>query len=68
MESDTSSDIDNESIDELLLQKDEQIDDLLTKTEIQALFIKVLKDRINELKHIICSNLPAHLNAIIDYL
>ncbi len=58
--SDTSSDIDNESIDKLLLDKDEQIQNLLTKTEIQALFIEVLKDRINELKNVICSNLPSH--------
>lgn len=68
MESETSSDIYNESVEELLLEKDEEIQNLLTKTEIQALFIDVLKDRIIELKNIICSNLPAHLNAIIEYL
>ena len=36
MDTDASSDIDNESIDELLLEKDEQIQNLLTKTKIQA--------------------------------
>ena len=66
--SDASSDIDNESIDELLLEKDEEIQNLLTKTEIQALFIEVLKDRINDLNNIIQSKLPSHLNAIIEYL
>jgi hypothetical protein len=68
MDSDTSSDIYNESVDEILLQKDEQIDDLLTKTKILSSFIEVLKDRINDLQNIISSNLPSHLNAIIEYL
>lgn len=67
-DSDTSSDLYNESVDELLLQKDEQIDDLLTKTKILSSFIEVLKDRINDLQNIINANLPSHLNAIIEYL
>ena len=69
MESDTSSDIDyEEDYDKLLLEQDIVISDLKTKNEIQSAFIEVLKDRIIDLKNIISSELPSHLNAILDYL
>jgi hypothetical protein len=71
MESETSSDSDNEyseTIEELLIEKDTQIDDLLTKVKIISAMNDVLCDRITNLKQIINSNLPAHLNAILDFL
>jgi hypothetical protein len=71
MESETSSDSDNEyseTIEELLIEKDTQIDDLLTKVKIISAMNDVLCDRITNLKQIINSNLPAHLNAILEFL
>ena len=71
MESETSSDTDNEyseTVEELLIEKDTQIDDLLTKVKIISAMNDVLCDRINSLKEIISSNLPVHLNAILEFL
>jgi len=71
MESDTSSDTDNEyseTIEELLIEKDTQIDDLLTKVKIISQMNAILCDRIKNLQYIISSNLPNHLNAILEFL
>ena len=71
MESETSSDSDNEyseTVEELLIEKDTQIDDLLTKVKIISAMNDVLCDRIKNLKEIIISNLPVHLNAILEFL
>ena len=71
MESDTSSDTDNEyseTIEELLIEKDTQIDDLLTKVKIISQMNGILCDRIKNLQDIISSNLPNHLNAILEFL
>jgi hypothetical protein len=71
MESDTSSDTDNEyseTIEELLIEKDKQIDDLLTKVIIINKMNAILCDRIKNLQDIISSNLPNHLNAILEFL
>ena len=71
MESDTSSDTDNEyseTIEELLIEKDKQIDDLLTKVIIINKMNAILYDRIKDLQDIIISNLPNHLNAILEFL
>ena len=71
MESDTSSDTDNEyseTIEELLIEKDTQIDDLLTKVKIISQMNAILCDRIKNLQDIISSNLPNHLNAILEFL
>ncbi len=67
--SDTSSDIDYaEEVNNLLEEQDIIIADLNTKCQIQAAYIDVLNDRINELKNIIKSKLPSYLNAIIDFI
>ena len=71
MESDTSSDTDNEyseTIEELLIEKDTQIDDLLTKVIIINKMNAILCDRIKNLQDIISSNLPNHLNAVLEFL
>ena len=69
MDSDTSSDIDyEEDYDKIIIEQDIEISDLKTKNEIQSAFIEVLKDRIIDLKNIINSKLPSHLNAILEYL
>ena len=71
MESDTSSDTDNEyseTIEELLIEKDTQIDDLLTKVKIISAMNDVLCGRIKNWQDVISSNLPNHLNAILEFL
>ena len=73
MESDTSSDTNtdteySETVEELLIEKDTQIDNLLTKVKIISQMNAILCDRIKNLQDIISSNLPNHLNAILEFL
>ena len=63
-DSDTSSDVDSDCIEILnacIKVQDEQITNLINENNI-------LKNRILNLKSIINSKLPAHLNNIIDFL
>ena len=50
------------------ITKDTQIDDLLTKVKIISQMNAILCDRIKNLQYIISSNLPNHLNAILEFL
>ena len=70
MESDTSSsDIEySESVDELLLEKDEIIDNLNTRVAILNALIDILKERIINLQNVINSNLPPYLNSVLEFL
>ena len=72
MESDTSSsssDIEySESVDELLLEKDEIIDNLNTRVVILNALNDTLKERIINLQNIINSNLPPYLNSVLEFL
>ena len=70
MESDTSSsDIEySESVDELLLEKDEIIDNLNTRVVILNALNDILKERIINLQNIINSNLHPYLNSVLDFL
>ena len=70
MESDTSSsDIEySESVDELLLEKDEIIDNLNTRVVILNALNDILKERIINLQNVINSNLPPYLNSVLDFL
>jgi hypothetical protein len=67
MESDTSSNY-SESVDELLLEKDQIIDDLDTKVKILYVLNEILKDKIKDLQNIINSNLPCYLNCVLEFL
>ncbi len=67
--SDTSSDIDyEEDVNNLLEEQDIIIADLNTKCQIQAAYIEVLNDRINELKNIINSKLPSYLHSVMEFM
>jgi|APIni6443716594_1056825.scaffolds.fasta_scaffold340417_2 hypothetical protein len=70
MESDTSSsDIEySESVDELLLEKDEIIDNLNTRVVILNALNDILKERIINLQNVINSNLPPYLNSVLEFL
>ena len=70
MESDTSSsDIEySESVDELLLEKDEIIDNLNTRVIILNALNDILKERIINLQNVINSNLPPYLNSVLEFL
>jgi hypothetical protein len=71
MESDTSSSSDieySESVDELLLEKDEIIDNLNTRVVILNALNDILKERIINLQNIINSNLPPYLNSVLEFL
>ena len=70
MESDTSSsDIEySESVDELLLEKDEIIDNLNTRVVILNALNDILKERIINLQNVINSNLPHYLNSVLEFL
>jgi len=67
MESDTSSNY-SESVDELLLEKDQIIDDLDTKVKILYVLNEILKDKIKDLQNVINSNLPCYLNCVLEFL
>ena len=70
MESDTSSsDIEySESVDVLLLEKDEIIDNLNTRVVILNALNDILKERIINLQNVINSNLPPYLNSVLEFL
>jgi hypothetical protein len=71
MESDTSSSSDieySESVDELLLEKDEIIDNLNTRVVILNALNDILKERIINLQNIVNSNLPPYLNSVLEFL
>ena len=71
MESDTSSSSDieySESVDELLLEKDEIIDNLNTRVVILNALNDILKERIINVQNIINSNLPPYLNSVLEFL
>ena len=70
MESDTSSsDIEySESVDELLLEKDEIIDNLNTRVVILNALNDILKEKIINLQNVINSNLPPYLNSVLEFL
>ena len=71
MESDTSSSSDkeySESVDELLLEKDEIIDNLNTRVVILNALNDILKERIINLQNVINSNLPPYLNSVLEFL
>ena len=68
-EDSSSSDSDFEQdVNNLLEEQDIIIADLNTKCQIQAAYIDILNDRINELKNIIISKLPHYLNAVIEFI
>lgn len=71
--SDTSTEIDifsesSNSVDNLLEEMDEQINDLYQICKCQKEEIEELKKRIDSLKSIIQSHLVEHLNNIISYI
>ena len=66
MNSDSDSEVSifsetNSEIDELLIAMEQQIDD-------QNLQINELKKQIENLKNLLISQLPEHLNAVIKYI
>jgi len=67
--SDTSSNLDfEEDVNNLLEEQDIIIADLNTKCQIQAAYIEVLNDKINDLKNIINSKLPSYLHAVMEFM
>ena len=70
MESDTSSSYIeySESVGELLLEKDQLIDDLNTRIQIITALNKIFQWKIIDLQNIINSNLPSYLNCVLEFL
>ena len=56
------------SLDELLLEKDQIIDDLNTRVKIITALNQILTEKIIDLQNIINSNLPPYLNKVLELL
>ena len=56
------------SLDELLLEKDQIIDDLNTRVKIITALNQILTEKIIDLQNIINSNLPPYLNEVLEFL
>ena len=56
------------SLDELLLEKDQIIDDLNTRVKTITALNQILTEKIIDLQNIINSNLPPYLNDVLEFL
>jgi chaperonin cofactor prefoldin len=56
------------SLDELLLEKDQVIDDLNTRVKTITALNQILTEKIIDLQNIINSNLPPYLNKVLEFL
>ena len=56
------------SLDELLSEKDQIIDDLNTRVKIITALNQILTEKIIDLQNIINSNLPPYLNEVLEFL
>ena len=56
------------SLDELLLEKDQIIDDLNTRVKIITALNQILTEKIIDLQNIINNNLPPYLNEVLEFL
>jgi hypothetical protein len=56
------------SLDELLLEKDQIIDDLNTRVKIITALNQILTEKIIDLQNIINSNLPPYLSSVLEFM
>ena len=56
------------SLDELLLEKDQIIDDLNTRVKIITALNQILTEKNNDLQNIINSNLPPYLSSVLEFM
>ena len=56
------------SLDELLLEKDQIIDDLNTRVKIITALNQILTEKIIDLQNIINSNLPPYFSSVLEFL
>ena len=56
------------SLDELLWEKDQIIDDLNTRVKIITALNQILTEKIIDLQNIINSNLPPCLSSVLEFL
>ena len=56
------------SLDELLLEKDQIIDDLNTRLKIITALNQILTEKVIDLQNIINSNLPPYFSTVLEFL
>ena len=56
------------SLDELLLEKDQIIDDLNTRVKIIIAINQILTEKIIDLQNVINSNLPPYLSSVLEFM